>query len=392
MIYKLSITYINKLLTREEFFEKSYKKGKSKGYEKLTRSVLANLDRFCADKYKKITDDIIQDIKKEVEQTNDSTIALKYLQDFIDWLEVDHPDILYKTNPFQKEGRPIQAKTTQAIRNYTSRVRKYMKMCGGVKIDDEDYSDYLVFPADENDEEAEPLEKQEFKMILDYVKTPRRKALFMFMKDTRARILEAMRTKKKYFDLSQDPIVVTLPKSIVKGKRKKRVLYLTRETAPGIRQLLKNLEDEDLVFTDNHNDLNARGVEERAWNRLVKRAGFSEKYSSGHLKKNIHSIGAFCITQIKEATKDPDYAHGYGGHTRYLEQYIRLTEERKIQLFKQAEPYLSLYEIAPEVTDQSERLKEIEEKLEKYQMLDKLIANVEQPKLEELLRGLSKTH
>ena len=64
MIYKLSITYINKLLTREEFFEKSYKKGKSQGYEKLTSSVLANLDRFCADKYNKKTDDLIQDIKK----------------------------------------------------------------------------------------------------------------------------------------------------------------------------------------------------------------------------------------------------------------------------------------------------------------------------------------
>ncbi len=392
MIFKLTINYINKLLTREEFFEKSYKKGKSKAYEKLTRSVLSNLDRFCGDKYNKKTDDVIQDIKNEIENTNDSTIALKFLQDFIDWLEVDHPNILYKTNLFQKKGMPIRAKTTNAIRNYTSRARKYMKMCGGVKIDDEDYSDYLIFPADENDEEVEPLTKEEFKMILGFVTSRRRKALYMFMKDTRARILEAMRTKKKYFDLSADPIVVTLPKAIVKGKRKKRVLYLTRETAPIIKQLLKNLKDEDLVFTDNPNDINARGVEERAWNRLVKRAGFSEKYSSGHLKKNIHSIGAFCITQIKEATKDADYAHGYGGHTRYLEQYIRLSEERKIQLFRQSEPNLSLYETPVVVTDQSERLKEIEEKLEKYQMLDKLIANIEQPKLENLLRRLSNIH
>jgi len=113
---------------------------------------------------------------------------------------------------------------------------------------------------------------------------------------------------------------------------------------------------------------------------------------SGHLKKNIHSIGSFTITALKEATKDPDFAHGYTGHTRYLQQYIRLSKERQIELFRQAEPYLSLYESPLEVTDQSERMKEIEEKLEKYQMLDKLIANVEQPKLEELLRGLSKTY
>jgi hypothetical protein len=38
----LTITYINKLLTRDEFFEKSYKKGKSKGYEILTRAIISN--------------------------------------------------------------------------------------------------------------------------------------------------------------------------------------------------------------------------------------------------------------------------------------------------------------------------------------------------------------
>ena len=386
------INYINKLLTREEFFEKSYKKGKSRGYEVLTRAIISNLDRFCEDKYNKQTDDIILDIKKEIEQTNDSTFALKFLQDLTDWLEVDHPDILFKTNPHQKEGKPVQAKSPLAIRNYVSRAKKYMKMCGGVKIDSDDYRDYLVFPADENDEEAEPLLKEEFKIIIDHAFDQRRKALYMFMKDTGARILESLRVKKKYIDLTKDPIVVTLPKSIVKGKRKKRILYLTRETAPGIRQLLRKLGDEDLVFTKNHNDLIARTTEERAWSRLVNKVGFTEKYARGHLKKNIHSIRAFCMTQLKEATKDADYAHGYGGHIRYLEQYIRLSDERKIQLFKQAEPYLSLYEAAPEVTDQSERLKEIEEKLEKYQMLDKLISNIEQPKLEELLRGLSKTY
>ena len=388
------INYINKLLTREEFYEKSYKKGKSRGYEVLTRAIISNLDRFCDDKYNKQTDDIILDIKKEIEQTNDSTFALKFLQDFTDWLEVDHPDILFKTNPHQKEGKPVQAKSPLAIRNYVSRVKKYMKMCGGVKIDSDDYRDYLVFPADENDEEAEPLLKEEFKLIIDHASDQRRKALYMFMKDTGARILESLRVKKKYIDLTKDPIVVTLPKSIVKGKTKKRVLYLTRETAPGIRQLLRKLGDEDFVFKKKNNsiDLIARTTEERAWSRLVNRVGFTEKYARGHLKKNIHSIRAFCMTQIKEATKDPDYAHGYGGHIRYLEQYIRLSEETKIKLFKQAEPYLSLYEVAPEVTDQSERLKEIEEKLEKYQMLDKLISNIEQPKLEELLRGLSKTY
>jgi len=385
----MSVSYINKLLTREEFFLKSYKRGNSKGYENLTRSVITDVDRFCNKQYGKKTDDVVIDLKKDLDVTNDPGLALKFLQDYIDWLDVDHPDVLIKWNPHQKQGRPLKKKTPLAIRNYVSRVRKFIKMCGGIRIDDGDYGDYLTFPADDNDEEAEPLQKAELRLIIDSATTPKRKAMYMFMKDTRARILETMRVKKKYIDLSTNPVTVTLPKSIVKGKKMKRVLYLTRETTPGIRQLLKDLDDEDLVFATNSNDMLARDNEEHVWNRLMKNLKFNEKYENGFLKKNLHSIGAFCITQIKEATKDADYAHGYGGHTQYLHQYIRLTDERKIELFRQAEPYLSIFEYRV-VVDDNERMKAIEEKLEKYQMLDKLIENIEQPKLEKLLQNLSK--
>jgi len=89
------------------------------------------------------------------------------------------------------------------------------------------------------------------------------------------------------------------------------------------------LSDEDLVFTNNTNSFSARDNEESVWRILVRKLGFTETKTRGHLKKNIHSIGAFCITAIKEATKDPDYAHGYGGHTRYLQQYIRFMIKEK---------------------------------------------------------------
>ncbi len=389
----MTITYISKRLTEEEFFDKVYKQGKSKSSEKFVRAAISNLEYFTQDKYTKSRFDVLEDLSKDYEETKNTEFVLRFLQDFIDWLDADHPAIRYRTHPNDKKGRPILRKDGNAISGYVGRIRRYIKLCHGIKIDDDDYKDYLIFPTnDEEDEEVEPIEKEEFKLILDNVRKPRRKTMYMVMKDTRLRIIEALRVKKKYFDLTKDPVTLTIPKVIQKNKRtsKTTTVYISRETTPGLRQLLKNLEDEDLVINDNPNDITARNNEETVWNRLVKKIGFTEKYKSGHLKKNIHSIGAFTITALKEATKDVDYAHGYGRHKRYLAQYIRLTEERKIQLFRQSEPYLSLYESSPEVTDQSERLKEIEEKLEKYQMLDRLIANIEQPKLEELLRGLSK--
>jgi len=382
----MSISYINKLLTREEFIEKAYKKGKSRGFERFTGSMLRDLDRFCDYKYGKQTDKIIIDIKKEHDQSKDPVYALKFLQDYIDWLEVDHPDILIKWNEFQKKGIPIKKKTPLAIHNYVSRARKYLKMCGGIRIDDSDYADYLTFPADDNDEEVEPFLKSELKLVLESIADPRRKAMGYFMKDTRTRILETMRIKKKYIDLDTNPVSVNLPKSILKNKKMKRTAYLTKETEPKIRQLIKDLDDEDLVFTDNPDDLNARDNEELVWRRLVKRLGFDQKYQNGRLKKNMHSIGSFCITALKEATKDPDYAHGYGGHTRYLQQYIRLSKERQIELFRQAEPYLTLAETVPIETDQSRELKEIKEKLNEFKALNNVIENLDQPKLEALLR------
>ncbi len=387
----MAINYINRQLSDEEFFAKVFNKGKSKSSENLTRAAISNLQYFTANKYQKTKEVVLQDLKKEYDSSKETTLVLRFLQDFIDWLDEDHCGVRYRTHPNDIKGRPILRKDSEAIRSYVGRVRRYLKLGIGIKIDDDDYQDYLVFPADDTeDEEAEPLLKEELKLILDNVRHPRRKTMYMVMKDSRLRIIESMRIKKKHFDLSKDPVTLTIPRSIQKNKRtsKTRTALLCRETTPGIRRLLKELGDEDLVFTNNPNDITARNNEETVWNRLVKKIGFTEKYKSGHLKKNMHAIGAFTITQLKEATKDPDYAHGYGGHKRYLQQYIRLPEERKIQLFKQAESYLSIYEVTAEVTDQSEKIKEIEAKLEKYETLDKLIQNIEQPKLEELLKAV----
>jgi len=120
----VSVTYISELLTREEFFEKAYQKGKSESYKKLTKTAINNFDTFCLDKYQRQTDQIMKDLREEIKQTQDVTKALKLLQDFVDWLAVDHPNLRTKTN------QPIVSKVPQAIRNYVSRARKFMKLCG----------------------------------------------------------------------------------------------------------------------------------------------------------------------------------------------------------------------------------------------------------------------
>lgn len=387
----MSVNYISRQLTEDEFFKRAYEKGKSLSTEKKTRAALHNLEYFTQDKYQKSRFAVLKDLKDDLDKSKDTDLILRFFQHFIDWMGEDHPEIKFFTHKADKVGRSIPKKNPEVTRSYVGIVKRYVKLCHGIKIDNDDFAEWLTIPVDDSeDEEPEPFLKEELKIIIDNIQDPRRKTLFMVIKDTRLRIIESMRVKKKYFDLTTEPPSLRIPRTIQKNKRtsKTRTAYLCSETVPGVTQLLKNLDDEDLVFTDNPYDMSARNNEIRLWRNRVKKLGFTDKKSSGHLKKNIHSIGSFTITALKEATKDPDYAHGYTGHTRYLQQYIRLSKERQIELFKQAEPYLSLNETRT-VVDESKELKEIKEKLDKYQILDKLIENLEQPKLEELLQHLS---
>jgi len=389
----MSVNYINRQLTDEEFFKKVFEKGKSLSTEKKSRTAVNNLEYFTKDKYQKSRFEVLKDLKEDLDKTQDIDLVLRFFQHFIDWMGEDHPEIRFFTHKNDPIGRPIVKKNPEVTRAYAGIIKRYIKLCYGIKIDKDDFQEWLTIPVDDSeDEEPEPFLKEELKLILDNITDPRRKSLFMVIKDTRLRIIEALRVKKKYFDLTTDPPSLRIPRSIQKNKRtsKTRTAFLCRETVPGITQLLKKLDDEDLVFTDNPYDLSARNNEIRLWRNRCNKLGFTEKKISGHLKKNIHSIGSFTITALKEATKDPDYAHGYAGHTRYLQQYMRLSKERQIELFRQAEPYLSIYENTVVVINESEELKEIKEKLEKYKVLDEFLDKLDQPKLEALLQNLSR--
>ncbi len=375
------MSYISDVLTDEEFFKKCG--ARSKASERISRNAIINLTWFCKNKYKKTPKKIIADLKKECDKLGDTKKACKFLSEFLDWLAIDHPDIL------DKRGRPVEKKRFKSKESCLLFSKKYLRLCGGIRIHLEDYKDFITIPPDDDEEEAEPLTHDELKIIILNTISPRRKTMYMVMKDTAYRIGTTVQVRKKHFDMTKDPPVLAVPKSIMKEKRHFGKKYISRETAPGLRQLLKTKQDDELVFGTNEDSFKALAAEETAWTRLVHKIGMTDKYSNGRLKKNMHSIKSFCETQIKEATKDKDYADAYGDHARYLPQYIRLSEERKIQLFRQAEPYLSLFEKPPEVTDQSEQIRKLEERLEKYSMLDSLLENIEMPKLEKFLNSIN---
>jgi len=276
----LSVNYIKRELTDEEFFKLVFEKGKSLSSENKARSGVNNLEYFTKDKFKKTRFEVLKDLKEDLDKTHNADLVIRFFQQFIDWMGEDHSDIRFYTHQNHINGRPIPKKTPAVIYSYVGIIKRYIKLCHGIKIDADDYKEWLTIPVDDSDdEEPEPFLKEELRLILDSITDQRKKSMYMVIKDTRLRIIEALRLKKKYFDLTTDPPTVRIPRSIQKNKRtsKSRTGMLCRETVPGVLQVLKNLNDEDLVYTDNAYDISARNNESRYWRHRANKLGFTEK-------------------------------------------------------------------------------------------------------------------
>lgn len=311
------------ILTEDQFMDQIFSKGSSADSVRSAKIALSTFNNFCLAVYSRSRTEalpILQDLKEP------SQSALRQLVSFNQWL---------------KENK----RTVGTARNYISTVRKWFKFCGGIKIDSEDMKDYVIFsPDDRSDLEAEPLTHAELKLIIMNMGSPKRKAMLMFMKCTAARTLESLRIKKSDFNFQIKPVSVEFRRAIVKGKTRKRVQFIDTETLEFIMPLVQDLEPDDYIFrkTMAIPDTTERDNVIKNWNDLVRKLGFITKYENGRLKKNIHSIRAFCMTQFEKAT-NRDLAHAYGGHRQYLDQYFRRSYSEKSADFLKAEPYLSLF-------------------------------------------------
>lgn len=336
--------------SREEFFDKELRRSGAFGSWAVATSAVKALDEYAVsidhdenEKPYQNIDDYFKEIKEELIEEPESDIALMVLDDFSAHLT--------------KIG-----KMPATVKSYISKAKKYMRLVHGIRISKEDMQDYVTTPIDvEPDEEKEPLTKDDITLIVNCSNGQRRKAFYMFLKDTGARIGEGLQVKKKYFDFSVTPTKVLLPKKIVKGKKRKRYVFLTHETDNFVKPVLDKIKDDDLVFTSNSNIVQATASERDAFNYMREDTKLTEKFEhNGRFKKTIHSFRAFTYTQLKLATKDADYAHGYIGHDKYLITYERIEEQEKIDQFNRGVPRLSIFEDTVVISND-----ELKEKYEK---------------------------
>jgi len=214
----------------------------------------------------------------------------------------------------------------------------------------------------------------------------------MVLKDTGCRIGELIQIRKCDVDLSQKRITVRVHAKYTKMKKAKTA-FITKETEPMFRILLNRKKDEELLFGTSEDVYSAKGSEKAHFtyyrNELAKDyPEFGERYQSNNRhKKTVHSIRSFTATQCTRAI-DESWGHGYTGHKKYLDQYIR-DKDDYLEKFLRSENHLMIYETV-EVIDSDERVAKLEQQQKDatihMKILDSTLSQITEIKIDNAIK------
>ena len=284
-----------------------------------------NFQDFVNEEYSgKSVQDIVTELKR-IKQTEDQQTYEAALYGMLqDWI-----------NSNQKHGRG-----NYTIRVLFSNLRKYLLHLG-IKTNEQDIKEYLTF-GKRTKEERYPLSNEEyFKIINGLARNPRLQALFLALGSSGMRIGEAVNLKKKDLDITKERIKVNITTDT--KTRAARSTYISKETQKILEPILENLEPNDYVFARKGCKLEERSVG-TSLNRTLFRIGFDKKYqSNGYSKITTHSFRSYFFTKAARRHGE-NYAHRMIGHGGYLMQYDRMTEEEKLEMYKELEPELVVFD------------------------------------------------
>lgn len=353
------MSYIEENSSVKDYFNSRANK-RSRNTVKYTLSVF---NRFCLKKYQRDAETVVNDLKNEPSEK-----IYTMVNQYVIWLGQDHPEILIKIGRHKYE-RPMKALHPATIRNYVGHLKDYLEEVGGFEISDRRWKRRIKLPKMIS-EDPEPFRPEEVRILLDNA-SPKKKFLYMVLKDSGMRIGETLRIRKKDVDITKNPIEIKIPVWATKTNRG-RTAYISRETSPMMRRRLSDIGDDDYIFPSNEDPAQASITEAKAFeyyrNKLTKRfPRFGERYESNNRYKiTVHSLRAFTATQCAEVI-DEDFGHTIIGHSKYLSQYIR-NKERIPTLYLKCEHNLMVYEKI-EVVDSDETVKSMQNDIEKLQKM-----------------------
>ncbi|MBT3574287.1 MAG: tyrosine-type recombinase/integrase [Nitrosopumilus sp.] len=350
------MSYIENKITIEEYLNSVQDKGK----KNHIGSILNQFNIFCKQKYNKSSQQIMDDLYNEVKETGVKDKIYIMFNHFKDWLLIDHPEITYVIGVKKNIERTIEAKHPNSIRTYIKVIRGIIEEIGNLEINNRILLKRVKIPKGEKDE-PEPFTKEQMRLLLDRCSSKTR-LKYMVMKDTGCRTSELVQMRKSDVDTSKVRISIKIQARYEKTRRAS-TRFITKETEPMFRRLLKHKKENELLFGSNEDKYIAKTSEKVLFSHYRKELSkdypeFEKIYQgNGRHVKTLHSIRSFTTTQCARAI-DESWGHGYTGHKKYLDQYIR-DKEDYLERFLRSESHLMVYETI-EVIDSDERVAKLE--------------------------------
>jgi len=299
----------------------------SDGTKKQYVSALKDYENYCIKAYNRTLDQMIEELKQL--NTQDQILVLQR------WVNAS-------------ESQP------QTKRQRAGFVNKYLYY-REINIDPRDWKQLKFGKMGKSFKK--PLSKEILKLIFNR-SSMKRKILYLFLISTGCRINEAVKLRKKDFDLSGKRIKIQIYQS---KSTLTRIGYLTKECSRMIKPLLARLDSDDLVFGGNEDSEKSAVTEQQCFRRVTDLLGLGERRRSNHRHFTIHSLRSFTFTQFTK-THNADLAHAYIGREQYLDTYLNLPEEDQLEYFIKVEPLLFINEAEPE-TEAVIQLREENEKI-----------------------------
>jgi integrase len=344
--------YLNVERTKDKFLNNKFNKSKSIRTVDFCNNAFTSFDKFVFVKFgKNTTDDVVSDIMKLPESRHES-VMIDLFQKYLEWKCED-------------------SKANTATGYYQTIVEYFSYR--QLKINHYNLRRGITLPQDPKDKKH-PLKLDEIVKLVDYSK-PKRKALYTTLVSSGMRIGETLGLRKRDFDFSQERVMITIPATLTKMKEE-RETYISKEAEHYLTPIIKKMNQDELVFTKNANIIKSVNNEILNFWHLRNKSELNMKYDNSVVHKiTLHSFRSFFETQASN-THGLEYAHALIGHSGYLKQYYRLSDEDRLEKYIELEPKITIGEDfrnkikirkleneKSELEKTTERLKIMEEKL-----------------------------
>jgi len=281
------------------------------------RLVIKQFQKFCWEFYDGRTDKEIFDELSILKESEQNSAIYDVLQNWIDW----------------NYGHNV---LTSTLKQYFSILKQYFHYCG-FRLHPQDIKDNIEFKK-RIKEELYALQIEDIQKIFTVVK-PRMRGFYLALISTGARPGELLQVKKQDIDFSHKRIKITIhPENVKTGQG--RSIWLTKEAGAYLTMRVRDLNDEDLVWTTNENPMLAEKNASKTFSRYCDQVGFTERYHSNNYRKiTLYSFRSYFFNLAADVHRE-GYAHRMTGHGGYLPQYDRMSDEKKADWFLKLEPHL----------------------------------------------------